>query len=418
MAATSTTVGPTRYADAREVPQGVELVRQVRESKKTLSAFLEECNPSDEGEENDAYERQLERYDIRTQDDTVRGIPASTVGEFKDPRAASGQPLERSRWAADGVRFESNQPESWALFPEYINRLMRVQPLAEDVLNYLVAVTTTINEAGYQSIYLQDTVTERRMSRVAEGAEIPRIFARIATQSAHLDKYALALEMTYEVLRRIRIPLFDVIVGRVRSQIRLDQAAQAVDVVVNGDGNNNAAQNFNVSTLDPSAAAGPGTVTDPYLAQIGDPTATSTIAKRLTYPALLQWRASLYPMGMTTIFGRMNELLQVLTLQFPSVDPTALLAMLEGGDQAQMGRVKLPTNNLWRDVNLVYLPSAPGGLLVGINGDAALEMLMEDGSDISENDRDILRQRTVMTVSQNTSFDKILQSASTTLSLQ
>jgi len=416
--ATRISVGPTRYSDPRELPTPFDAMRIAHEAGLSLSAYYEQIQPTPDGSRLDAYERQLQRFNIRTQDDLVRGVIASTVEEFWTPTRFDGSKLTTADWAAEGTRFESNEPQSWALFPEFINRILRVQPLAEDVLSSLVAVTTPINSASYQAIYLQDTLAERQLSRTAEGAELARMFVKLAFQAKGLVKYGIALEMTYEILRRLRLPIFTVIVERVRSQIRLDQAAEAVDVLVNGDGNNNSANNFNVSTLDPTAPAGPGTVTDPYLSQIGDPTANSTIAKRLTYSAFLTWRASLYPLGMTTIVGRMNELLQVLTLQMPNIDPTMLLALLEGGADAQMGRVKLPNNNLWRDVDMIYLPSAPGGMLIGLNHEQALEMLMEEGSDIAENDRDILRQRQFMTISQDTAFDKIISSASTTLSFQ
>jgi len=407
-----------RLADPREAPVGIDMVRRARAAGLTVSAYLNEVQPGDPDDELDAYERQLARFNIRTEDDHRSGLPASTVGEFWKPKTNDGKrDLPREQWATE--RFESNQPQSWALFPEFINRILRVQPLADDVLADLIAVMTGVDEPVYQSIYLKDTVQGRRLSRVAEGEELPRLFGKIVSQSVTLPKYGGALEMTYEILRRIRIPLFTVITERVRAQVRQDQAADAVDVLVNGDGNNNAATNYNVTTLDSAAPAGPGTVTDPYLAQQGDPAATSTIAKKLTYQAWLQWRASMYPLGMTAVVGRMNEILQVLTLQMPTINPTLLLGLLEGGNgQVKMGRVELPDSEIWSDVKLIYLPYAPGGMLVGLNKSQALEMLMENDSEIAENDADILHQRRYLTMSQNVGFSKIITSASTTLSLQ
>jgi len=405
-----------RLADPRDVSVGIDMVRRARGAGLTVSAFLNEIQPGDPDDELDAYERQLVRFNIRTEDDHRSGLPASVVGEFIKPKCNDGKrDLPRDAWATE--RFESNQPQSWALFPEFINRILRVQPLADDVLADLIAVMTGVDEPVYQSIYLKDTQQGRRLSRVAEGEELPRLFAKVATQSVTLPKYGGALDMTYEILRRIRIPLFTVVAERVRAQVRQDQAADAVDIVVNGDGNNNAATNYNVSTLDSAAAAGPGVVTDPYLAQQGDPTATSTIAKKLTYQAWLQWRASMYPLGMTTVVGRMNELLQILTLQMPSINPTLLLGLLEGGNgQIKMGKIELPDSQLWSDVKLVYLPYAQGGMLIGLNKGQALEMLMENGSEIAESDAEILHQRRYLTMSQNVGFNKIITSASTTLS--
>jgi hypothetical protein len=395
------------------------LLQRARRAGVTLSAYLEQINPSDRDDPYDAYERQLMRFNIRTKDDLERGIKASIVDEFWNPRGIDGSELAPEIWMPEGGSnntrfFASNQPMSWVLFPEYINRVIRMTPLAGDALDDLVAVTTMIDGNSYQTIYLNDTVTNRRLARVGEGAEIPRLFIKLAQQTVYLVKYAAAIEGTYEFARRVRIPIFEIWLQRIGQQLRLDMSAQAADVLVNGDGNNNAATNFNVSTLDPAAPAGPGTVTDPYLARIGE-TATSSITKALTYQAFVQWRTSLYTFGMTHIIGRMNELLQILTLQMPTINPTLLLGLLEGNGTVGMGRIRLPDTDLWGDAQLVYLPFAPGGLLIGMNKSMALEMLMEIGSDLTETDRNILEQTNVMTMSQNTGFDKIIPSAVSTL---
>ena len=334
-----------RVSNPRDLHVGEDLLMRARENHMSLSALLEQYNPTPKDDlaagKPDAFMRQLARFNIRLEGDQERGIPASYLKEFWEPRDLAGGKLEAEDWAGKGDHtasterfFASNQPQSWALFPEYINRVIRAVPLAGDILQALIATTTMVDSNMYEALYLQDITSQRQLRRVAEGAEIPTIFTKVGMNAVSLSKYAIAIESTYEYNRRIRIPIFTIWLQRIAQQLRLDMSAQAADVLVNGDGNNNAAVNFNVSTLDPSAGAGPGTVTDPYLTRIGSP-ATSTISKLLTYNAFLQWRTSLYALGMDTIVGRMNEILQILTLQMPSINPTLLLGLLEGNAVAQ-----------------------------------------------------------------------------------
>ena len=410
-------VGATRYSDPRDVPLAQDLIDIAERSHMTLSALLEEIQPNpDSG--LDAYERQLARFNIRSQPDHQRGIPASRVEEFWNPRDIAGQPLAQDQWLSDdGKRFfASNQPQSWALFPEYINRLLRYTPLPADVLDELISNTEIIDSGAFQSVYLNDSAPARRMSRVGEGAELPRMFVQTSIQSVALGKYGVMLETTYEVVRRLRLPIFETILMRVRQQIRLDMSAEAAYVLVNGDGNSNPAINYNISNLDSAAPAGPGTVYDPYLQRIGDPNPSSTISKLLTYKAFLTWRTASYPLPFTAIVGRMNEILQVLTLQMPTINPTLLLALLNNNaNSVGMGKVEIGEGDLWGNVKLIYLPFAPPGVLIGLNKTFALQMLMEQNSDITETDKDIKSQKNYLTISQSVDFDKIISSASSTL---
>jgi len=391
-----------------------QIVRECRNERKRLSAKLEEVDPSerypDSGEYSslgklDAFERQLHHFNIRTKPDLRLMKPASRLEEFYNPIKP------------DGTRFfASDQPQSWILYPEFINRQMRIIPLPEDVLGDIVAQVTPIDTDTYKAIYLNDNIqtapgqSQRQLQRVEEGAEIPPITIATFENNVKLQKYGVALKGTYETYRRLRVDLFSLFLARIAMQIKLDLATHAINILQNGDGNGNAAPNFNASSLDPAAPAGPGTVTDLVTSQ------TSTITKGLTYKAWLIFRASLYPLHMTTVIGRLNELLQVLTLQFPNVDPLTLLALLQQPDQrVQTGKLSMSVNIYGVNVNLVYHPWAPGGLLVGLDKRFGIEQLVEKNSALTETDKDIRSQLNEIVVSQVIGFDKFLALASSTL---
>src|SRR5690606_18187285 len=115
----------------------------------------------------------------------------------------------------------------------------------------LIAVRTPVDADTYRSIYLDmSDVSTFRMKRTAEGAEIPG--AKLLTQEHTIDlhKYGVRLEASYEVVRRMRIDMLQIHLGQIALRTALDKQAQALAVIVNGDGNNNAAPSVDSTTLD------------------------------------------------------------------------------------------------------------------------------------------------------------------------
>lgn len=404
-------------ANFRDLTLGGNFGITARNEGKTITQKLEEEDPSaqyrgTEFEGTDAYERQLIRFNIRTRTDWKRMLPASTLDDFVNPKDERGNAVKPS----DTRFFASDQPQSWILYPEFINRQMRIIPLPGDVLEEIVGMVTPVDTDLYKTIYLNDNIqtapgqAQRQLVRVGEGVEIPPMTIGTFENGVKLNKHGIALRGTYETYRRLRVDLFSIFLARIAMQIKLDLATEASNVLVNGDGNSNSAPNYNVSSLDPAAPAGPGTVTDLVTS------ATSSITKGLTYASWIKWRASLYPLAMTTVVGRLNELIQILTLQMPNIDPLTFLALLQQPDQrAQTGTMRMAVNVFGSQISLVYHPWAPGGLLTGLDKRFGVEQLIETNSSLTETDKDIRTQMNEIVISQVTGFDKFLTLASSTL---
>jgi hypothetical protein len=349
-----------------------ELTAKATERGMTLTAYLEEIDPSYRYNDGlDAFERQLFIAGIRTKSDPERGIYADVVERF----------------------YASDQPASPVLYPEYINRQIRVAALTPPILDELVAITTPIDSNSYRSIYLADTVTGRRMTRVAQGAELPSVKIATSEKSITLHKYGVSIKGTYEAFRRMRIDLFSLHLARVAMQAMLDKSQEAIDTLINGDGNSNPATNFNLTALD-----------------------SGTVAGKLTYFAWLRWGFKLYPYQVTTVVANEAELLAILTLQFPNINPMMLLSMLTEGNRGFDMRLEL-AQGIWTTIRLVYSPSAPSNVLVGINKANALEMVTEIGSSLTETDRIISRQYNEITISEVVGFGILLPQAVQTLTL-
>lgn len=335
----------------------------------SLSGLFEEMDPTEQyaGTElgnMDAFQRQLFFAGIRTQSMPEKGIYADMVNRF----------------------FQSNVPGSQVLFPEFINRIMRQALIAPDVLPYIIAVNTGVVGDFYRSISTNDTVAMRRMYRVGQGAELPKTTFAATEKAINLYKYGRLLEGSYEYFRTITIDLFSILMQRIALQANLDKADTAIDVAINGDGNSNPATNYNQSVLDTGVTP--------------------------TYKAFIAFALKFYPYQLNTLVGGDAAFISFLSMARPSVDPFQILNLLQGGgvftQQVQLAQ------NLYSDVKLVYLPSTPANVLVGLDRRFALEQLNEIGASLVETDRIIQSQRNQIAISEKVGFAKIFNEASLT----
>lgn len=419
-------VGDTMFTRAEDVPLSSEhwanYERTIKEDGITISQLFERLNPTDstkreQGYMTDAFTRQMKRFGIRTKSDPLNGIPASTVADFLYPpeRDSRGHLVDEKVRAATAGVFQSNDPQSWILFPEFINRQLRVTGLPQDILGEIVAKVQPVDSQGYRSIYLEDVRDQRRMTRIPERGQFPTIYIQTKEHETFIEKYGIRIEGTYEYARRVRLDILSIFLQRIAAQNKLDQAEQGVDILINGDGNANAAPNWNLSTLDANVGTGPGTVYDTFLALYGYPNQSSTISKALSYNAFLKFKATIFPYQMTTMLGRLNELLQIITLQFPNINPLLLLSQF-GAEGVKIGTIEL-AQDMWGSVRLVYMPFMVGGLILGLDKNMALEELVEVNSNITENARNILTQTNHLVVSINMGFSVIIGEARLTLTL-
>lgn len=175
----------------------------------------------------DAFERQLKRFGIR-----VGGAGSDAVEKF----------------------FQTS--DSAVLFPEYVARAVKQGMEQADVLPRITAATTVIDTADYRTISSEPSESAKELKSVAEGAFIPETRINVKSNLVTLRKRGRMLVASYEAVRRQRLDLFTVTLRQIGAYIARSQLKDAVDVLVNGDGNNNAAPVTN------TAAAGTLAYTD------------------------------------------------------------------------------------------------------------------------------------------------------------
>ena len=322
----------------------------------------------------DPYEELLRQCNIRISSDPKAGLYSHTMERF----------------------FASDQPFSPVLFPEFINRTLRAPLIQSDILDELIASYTPVDSAAYRSIYLDipspftGDVSYRQMGRVAQGAEVPKTTIKTKEQVINLFKYGRALLISYEAMRRIQIDLFTVLLSQIALQATLDKAASTVDVAINGDGNGNPAVNYNLSSLDANAAG------------------------NLTYKAWLAWQLRFYPYECGTVVGGLNEIISVLTMAVPGINAQNVFSLLRPGPIDNS--IDLP-QGLFNRTRLIYLPSTPTGILVGIDKRFALEQVNEIGGTMTETNKWISHQFEEIVATEVVGQGKILTDATRTLTL-
>lgn len=391
----------TVTSDQRQRPEelfkrlGPDMFRTAYERGMSLSAFLETEDPSSNYPDSklDAFQRLLQVSKIRTGSSAARGIYADRFDAFlQSPqhralglewamrtyrRAASGSDVStRSMHTlGDFVVGGVQRPyvDDMSLRPEL--QIAPAIPLSE-----LVAREEGIQGRDYRAIYLTtDTAAARdelRLKRVAEGATIPTARLSESERTIRLKKFGRALEVTYELLRGMRLDKVAYHIALMAVQAEVDKVAAALDILINGDGNSNAATEYEL--------AGAGGL---------DPAATAGTLSLKGWLAFKMKFANPYVITHALMQDAVALQLQLLTVSNSNVQ-------LVNGALGQITRI----NQFADGVRYGWMAEAPALKIVGYDRRMALESITEVGAQISEVDRFISNQTELLTFSEVQGF--------------
>ncbi|MGI6014575.1 MAG: phage major capsid protein [Oscillospiraceae bacterium] len=322
---------------------------------RSFSEVLEQMDPSENYkgtamEGLDAYQRQLKRFEIK-----VRGKSSDAVEKF----------------------FRTG--ESAVLFPEYVARSVRQGMEESDILPSITATVTDIDSMDYRSIYSVPTEDKKSLRYVQEGSVIPQTEVRASENLVKLHKRGRMLVASYEAIRFQRLDLFSVMLRQIGTQIMRMHLDDAIDVLVSGDGNNNAAASFT----------------------IGDSTIGGT-AGTLDYDALLAFWNQFDPYHLNTMLVSPDAMLAILKCQ-------EFQNPLTGLNFQGTGELNNPLG-----AKLIRTSALPSGTVIGLDKNYALEMIQ--ASDVSvEYDRLIDRQLERAAITSISGFAKLYTDASKVL---
>lgn len=367
----------------------VELNKEAIKAGATLSRYMEVLDPSPEGSHLDAFGRQLKKEGIITRSNPRAGWWSSNAAEFLKTPASRTLLMEffAREWrsvmyatphqraillSSDAVLGTPERPFN-DLGPFWNNQFEPAIPLSE-----VVATTTSIQGEDYRSLYMTYDEDALRLFRIGESAEIPTANLATSTRNIRLRKYGRGLRVTYETLRRFTVDKLAWWIRWQAVQSEIDKVEAALSYLINGDGNaNTAATEINQSTLDGDAIAG-------ELSLIGWQKFRMQFAP---------------PYVMTTVFGQIDEIMQLLLLNLGTAN-----IPLQGYDLGGIGNGLTPINATADNVRYGWTDSAPDGKYVAFDRRAALEHVVEIGSEIQETERFITNQTEVMVMTENSGF--------------
>ena len=318
-------------------------------SGTSFTRTLEELDPSERYrgtpmEGLDAFQRQLKRFDIR-----VKGADSDPVEKF------------------------FHTTESSVLFPEFVSRVVR-QGLEEGgILPDITATVTKFDGMDYRSIASVPTEEEKKLVQVEEGAAIPETSVRTQENLVKLRKRGRMLVASYEAIRFQRLDLFSVTLRQIGAYIGKMHLQDAIQVLMEGDGNQNPAE-------------------------------TVSLAGELTYDALLEFWNKFDPYTMNTLLvggGTMLKLLKLKEFQNP----------LTGLNFQGTGTLSTPLG-----AKLLRTSAMPAGTIIGLDRHYALEQVV--GGEVTvEYDKLIDRQLERAAITSISGFAKLFADASKVLKL-
>lgn len=330
--------------------ENITIEKGMYQTKGGISGALEKLDPSENYrgtalEGLDAFSRQLKRFDIK-----VKGRNSDCVEKF----------------------FQSSN--SAALFPEYVSRAVMQGMERADILPNLVATVTDIEGMDYRSIASVPSEDDKSLKLVGEGAKIPQTEVKTRENLVKLHKRGRMLVASYEALRFQRLDLFTVTLNQIGAYIARAQLKDAIDVLVNGDGNENPAGTLNVAT-----------------------------GGKVTYEDLLKLWTELAPYELNTILASTPEMQKILSL-------SQLQDSNAGLDFQATGRMITPLG-----ASLLHTPELEGGKIIGLDKNCALEMVQAGGV-VTDYDKLIDRQLERAAVTCTAGFSKIFTEASKVMS--
>ena len=328
-----------------------------RQGGKSFTQVLESLDPSENYrgtalEGTDAFQRQLKRFGIR-----AKGVGSSPVEKF----------------------FATS--DSAVLFPEFIARTVRAGMEENDILPSIVATTTVIDAMDYRSIYSVPEDSDKALRDVAEGAAIPTTEIKTKEHLVSLTKRGRMLVASYEAIRFQKLDLFSVMLRQIGAYIQKQQLSDAVNVLINGDGNSNAAKSYTIGSAPMTGTKG-----------------------TLTYDQLVEFWGQFDPYTMNTILcstGTMTKMLKIPELQNPM---TGLNFQGTGSFGTPLG------------AQLHRTSAVADGVIIGLDKNYALE-LVRAGDVLVEYDKLIDQQLERAAITSISGFAKICDGAACVLNV-
>jgi hypothetical protein len=313
----------------------------------------------------------------------AKGLTFSELLALEAPSTVEGLDAFEAMLFARDINLKKDTVEKFyrttedsILFPEFINRNVRIGMAGlgkfDLTLDELIATTTTIDSGVYESVNAQFTEKNLDFRKISEGASFPTVAITSGKNTIKLAKIGIAMDASYEVIRRMKLPLMAIHMQLIGQRLAKRMVAYAMFNIINGDGNDNAAP--------------------------------ATNAAALSYDALLDFFLDMETWEATVWTGKKAMLKAILKLD-EFKDPL-LFDTAKTGNLAQTFGYNIRRFN-WTETAL------GDNLLVAVAKQAALEMIKESGAELIETQKVIDKQFEKTVISNVLGFSRIFKDAAT-----
>lgn len=277
------------------------------------------------------------------------------------------------------------------LFPVFIDRTLRENVAKNDLMKYIASGTpVSVPALSVQGAYIdlvdnEDNKDATKKKRVSEGSALPLATIEIGESAISLKKYGRAVEATYETIQYQTVDVFSRLLSYIANDVSNQEFARGVKVLIDGDGNNNAAK---VNT-----------------------TASATLAA-----------SDLLTLAMN-IFDDCGAPLDIIIApQKMFMALSQMMIVSNGGIGIIPGSTFKFPQGINNDIVVIYskdIPEAAGSKeqLIGLSSGFGLTKYIAEGSSISEYDSNILTQKKLGTISEIAGFGKPFKGSSRVLKI-
>ena len=359
----SQVVGEATRAESIDLKPGKQLYARANDEDITFSQMLERMDPSEEGSILDAFGRQLKRYGIIPKSIPSRGIYCSSGSRF----------------------FQSGNPESAVLFPEFISRTARMALIAPSMIDEMVGSVRPIVGETYKEVEITWEQENVKKKRTTQGAGFPEVSLSWSDHAASVHKYGRSILATYEFIRRCSLDLLSTAINLIMVESRNAEANDAVATLIAGMDSGYIYSANGASGLDPDQAA-------------------AATERNLSYKAWIKFAMRFNPYKANIVIGNEDALVKFITISKPGADPFEILSALREGPSTINIRL---AQSFWGPVTLIYNSTVTKWDLIAFQKEYALERIVEIGADIAETDRLISTQFHKIVVSEVQNFGKV-----------
>lgn len=274
------------------------------------------------------------------------------------------------------------------LFPAIIDTRLAETVGKNAVLQYLVGAESTVQGTSIKGLTLDLTTEENKKALkkrdVVEGSDLPIVTIKTGDRAVSLYKRGLAVESTYEATMFTPLDMFLKTIDVIAANAAQQETGDVIDVLVNGDGNKNAAPTQDVATA--------GNLTDEDLINF----------------AVDFWDAS-NGLVLNTLVVPKSQYLKIVKL----------LIELNKANTYKLGTKFNFPQAMFSDMTVLYDERVPqiGGkdIIIGLNRENAITKYVAAGSQISELSNNIRNQTKLGTISEIVGFSKFINSATRVL---